>query len=167
MKKMLAVPFALLMAFALAAPVMAGPGGPRDGYGGYHGGDRGYDHPAIPPEKMAAFKNIMKDFRDKTQPIREQLWTKRTELKALSRNPNTQPSSITKLAEDMSALRTQLYKERQALDDKLEKEVGINIYHYGADFGGYGAMGGRGWHDGRDGRGWHDGRGFGGGCACY
>lgn len=164
MKKMLAVPFALLLALALAAPVMAGPGGPRgdyDGYhGGYHGGDwgRGYDRPGIPPEKMEAFKNIMKDFRDKTQPIREQLWTKRTELNALSRNPNTQPATITKLAEDMSGLRAQLYKERQALNDKLEKEVGINFRPYGADFGG------RGWHDGR---GWHGGRGMGGGCACY
>ena len=106
---------------------------------------------ALSPEKQAVFTRLREEFRAKVHPIKEQLWAKRTTLDALSANPKTEPQQVTALVAEMSALREQIYKERLAFEDKVEKEVGPMMMH--------GGMGRGKFHGG----GYGEGRGHGGG----
>lgn len=165
--------FACLLVLALAAPAVAAPAtgkpvppaAPGEAYGP---GGRAFS--ALPQEKRDAFFTIMGEFRDKTQPIREQLWAKKAILRALSGNPKTEPQQIESLVNDMSALRQQLYTERKAVAERVRKEVGIDA-PFLAGFGPHNGMGGmgcgmgygggpRGFHY-RDGRGYGHGQGYG------
>ncbi|CAK7001018.1 MAG: hypothetical protein DELT_00028 [Desulfovibrio sp.] len=138
----------LVMAAPLAA--QAGPGG-SGRHGGPHYGQMGGDGPqmmhrggwfqALAPEKQAAVSALFDEHRTKMEPIREQLWIKRTTLDALSANPNTEPKKIEALVTEMAGLRKQLYTERKALADRVEKETGFRMpYGKGGGFG-YGHRG--------------------------
>ncbi len=88
---------------------------------------------ALTPEKQAKYDAIYKEADARIQPLKDKAWAKHTELNALSGNPNTKPEAISKLTGELSDLRTQIRKEYTALDERLEKEVGVNP--------GYGRMG--------------------------
>ncbi len=156
--------FSILTATAvLAALLVTGTAFARN-HGDYSGGPCGgpgyKQHEALAPEKRQKFDEIMKQHFDRVQPLREQMWAKRTELNALSKNPNTTPETISKLVQDMSGLRGQMIKERESLRSSLEKEVGISGFGPGRGFGGHGDCGGYG--DGP----WFNGpRGDWGGCG--
>ncbi|WP_353119396.1 periplasmic heavy metal sensor [Nitratidesulfovibrio sp.] len=101
---------------------------------------------ALTPEKQAKFDAVYKEADARIQPLKDKAWAKHTELNALSTNPNTKPETISKLAGELADLRTQIRKEYTALDERLEKEVGVNpgygrMGHMGM---GGGMMGGRG-----------------------
>ncbi len=117
-------------------------------------GNSGYT--ALAPEKQTALYSIMREHREKTQPIRDQLWAKETTLRALSANPNTTPDQINGLVTEMTTLRRQLQDEDQAYSDRLSKEVGVNAPFAGDCGWGYGRHGGyMGRHMGHHmGRGW-------------
>jgi len=133
----LIVTLAMVALVTLASLAIAGPGqgkykngnGSCMGYGNY-GRGMGYNAGQInqlTPEKQEAYRKIMKSFQDKVEPLRESMWQKRLELKALSPNPNTQPADIKALVKEIGDLHTQMRNERQALNDRLEKEIGIKI----------------------------------------
>lgn len=101
---------------------------------------------ALTPEKQAKFDAVYKEADARIQPLKDKAWAKHTELNALSTNPNTKPETISKLTGELADLRTQIRKEYTALDERLEKEVGVNpgygrMGHMGM---GGGMMGGRG-----------------------
>ncbi len=168
--------FALVLAMAVPAAVAAAPAdkpaqpGPGAGPGYGHGPWGGQGFHALPQEKQDAFIKIMKEFRDKTHPVREQLWVKKTTLRALENNPKTEPQQIVTLVNEMSTLREQLYKERTALAERVKKEVGIDMPMMGRGFhrggmGGCGMVGGDGFGPrghGKGGPGWGHRGGYGG-----
>ncbi len=137
----------LTVTAVLAALLVSGTAFAYNHNGDFDGpcGGPGYkQHEALAPEKREKFDEIMKRHFDRVQPLREQMWAKRTELEALSKNPNTKPETISKLVQDMSGLRGQMIQERESLRSSLEKEVGISGFGPGRGFDGHGDCGGYG-----------------------
>ena len=157
---------ALIAAFALSAIVL-GSGVSAFAYNGYHNGDHA-GMSALSTEKQGAYEAMMKDYYNRVSPIQDKLAGKNIELDALSRNPNTKPETISKLANEVAELRSQLRAERMALGDKMEKELGIQPRH-GMMGGGMGNhMGnGMGNHNGGRHGGGHGGNGGGYGNCNY
>lgn len=91
----------------------------------------------LPAEKQELFKKIMIEHQDRMGTLRDQVKVKRMELNALSRNPNTQTETISKLAAEIGDLQGKIRADRVALRGQLEKEVGFSP-----------AMMGSGFHDG-------------------
>lgn len=120
----------LVMATPLAAQARpGGPGGPRGGYAeGCGPGMRGGDwYQALTPEKQQAVSALFEAHRAKVEPIREQLWLKRTTLDALSSNPKVEPQELTALIGEIAKLRQQLFAERKAFAERMEKETGVKM----------------------------------------
>ncbi|EMG37074.1 Heavy-metal resistance [Desulfocurvibacter africanus PCS] len=99
---------------------------------------------ALTPEQQAKFDKIMTEHQKKTHAVREDMWAKKTELNALSVNPNTKPERISQLVAELKSLRAKQYAEREALNATLKKEglpqVGMGM----GRMGGCGMMGGKG-----------------------
>ena len=93
----------------------------------------------LSPEKRTALTALAKEHREKTFPIREQLWAKATTLNALQNNPKMDPQQVTALVNEMTALRGKLHTERLAFESKVKKELGIDLP---AGMGGGMGMGG-------------------------
>jgi zinc resistance-associated protein len=133
-----------LSTLSFAGPRMGGRGGSQDC-------PRFERNPAVAQltqEKRDLLQNILEEHRNAVRPLRDGMWEKRTLLKALSVNPNAQPEAITALVREMSDLRGKLREQRDALETRVENEVGI-------EFRGMGRGGdhrGKGGHF-RDGRG--------------
>ena len=146
---------ALIAAFALSAIVL-GSGVSAFAYNGYHNYGNHAGMYAVSPEKQGAYDAMMKDYYSRVSPIQDKLNAKGIELDALSRNPNAKPETISKLANEVAELRSQLRAERMTLGDKMEKELGIQPcrgmmgngrgYHNGGRHGG--GTGGHGGHGG-------------------
>ena len=114
---------------------------------------------AVSPEKQGAYDAMMKDYYSRVSPIQDKLNAKGIELDALSRNPNAKPETISKLANEVAELRSQLRAERMTLGDEMEKELGVQP--------GRGMMGnGMGYHNGGRHGGGHGGHGGGYGSNC-
>jgi zinc resistance-associated protein len=159
--KALIITLAMVAMVGLASLAIAGPGR-QAGFGdngrecmgtGNYGPRMGYTPGQIAqltPEKQEAYKKIMDAFRTKMTPLREAMWQKRLELKALSPNPNTQPDEIRALVKEMGALHSQIRTEHEDLKNRLEKEIGLKV-------------GKGGFHHPRRGNGMrdHQGRGYG------
>lgn len=139
---------ALCLSLALTGTALAqGRGGP--GHGPGFGGpcaDNGAWN--LTAEQRVTYGNIMKEYDAKVTPLRDQMWAKHTELKALSANPKTEPDTISKLVQDMGKIRVQLRQERETLAQRLEKELGIKSgfgrggFHDGMGMRGHGGHGG-------------------------
>ena len=133
----LIVTLAMVALVALASLAIAGNGKGNYGNGrgdcmgsGNCGRGMGYGATQIDqlsPEKKAAYTKIMAAFRAKVDPLRESMWQKKMELKALSPNPNTQPAEIKGLVKEIGDLHLQMRTERQALNERLEKEIGLKL----------------------------------------
>ena len=146
---------ALIAAFALSAIVL-GSGVSAFAYNGYHNYGNHAGMYAVSPEKQGAYDAMMKDYYSRVSPIQDKLNAKGIELDALSRNPNAKPETISKLANEVAELRSQLRAEHMTLGDKMEKELGIQPcrgmmgngmgYHNGGRHGG--GHGGHGGHGG-------------------
>ena len=159
----LIVTLAMVALVGLASLAIAGQGQYGNGKGDCMGSGncgRGMGYGAgqidqLTPEKQEAYHKIMDAFRAKAEPLRESMWQKRMELKALSPNPNTQPAEIKALVKEIGALHIQMKNERQALRDRLEKEIGLKLgkgmgmrgQHKGM-MGGKSMMGGKGMMNG-------------------
>lgn len=81
----------------------------------------------LPPEKRALFESIMEEHRKETRPLHNIMWQKRTELKALSANPNTKPETLSAIVADMAKTRAALQEKGDALRARIKKEVGIDF----------------------------------------
>ncbi len=113
----------------------------HDGYGHDHPcatGHRGNHRFQLSPEKQEAYQTMMKEFRARMIPLREAMWQKKLELKALSPNPNTKPEDLKALVRAINNLHVQMCTEREALHARLEKEVGmtwkgkgVHPFHHG------------------------------------
>ena len=80
---------------------------------------------AVSPEKQGAYDAMMKDYYSRVSPIQDKLNAKGIELDALSLLTPS-PETISKLANEVAELRSQLRAERMTLGDKMEKELGIS-----------------------------------------
>jgi zinc resistance-associated protein len=76
----------------------------------------------LSPEEQEKARSIIAEHREKTQPLRDEMWAKRTELDALAGNTNADPEDIATLVTEMKELRIKLRTERQALKATLEAE---------------------------------------------
>lgn len=152
---------ATLAIVGIIAVTSLGFAGPMRGMGG-RGDCQGLDrNPAVaqlPQEKQDLLKAILDEHRTQTQPLRDAMWEKRTLLKALSSNPNTKPETITALVREMSDLRGQMQAKRDAVETRVQKEVGIDLPMGPGHRGGHRGNGGR-FGDGRGAM--HRGDGFG------
>ncbi len=123
---------ATLAAVLTVGGVMTGQAlaAPHDGHG-FHRGQRSYQeciYQALTPEKKAQYDAIMKEFVDKTAPLRDKLAAKYIELRTLGDSPTPDPKAIGKATEELVALRNDFAKERQVMVDRIAKEVGINVF---------------------------------------
>lgn len=137
---------------ALSTLTFAGPMRGMGGQGDCQGLRQSQVMEQLPQEKQDLLKNILDEHRKDTQPLHNAMWEKRTLLKALSSNPNAKPEAITALVGEMSDLRAQMQAKRDALQDRVSKEVGIDLPMGMGKHGRHG-KGGRGGfgHGGHDG----------------
>ena len=125
------------LATTLAAVLMTGGAmtgqalaGPHDGHD-RHPGQRSYQeciYQALTPEKQAQYDGIMKEFVDKTAPLRDKLAAKYIELRTLGDSPTPDPKAIGRATEELVALRNEFAGERKAMAERIAKEVGINVF---------------------------------------
>lgn len=124
---------AVALAAFLAAGGIAGQAlaAPHDGHDGHWRQQRSYQdciYQALTQEKKAQYDAIMKEFADKTAPLRDKLAAKYIELRTLGNSPTPDPKAIGKATEELVALRNEFAKERSAMVDRVAKEIGINIF---------------------------------------
>ena len=130
---------ALIAAFALSAIVL-GSGVSAFAYNGYHNYGNHAGMYAVSPEKQGAYDAMMKDYYSRVSPIQDKLNAKGIELDALSRNPNAKSEDISKLAQDVAQLQTQVRAANRDFQDKVQKELGVQMGPRGGMMGGYGPM---------------------------
>lgn len=111
-----------------------------DGY--WHGGRHGFSgYGSMTPQQEEAYSAIMQDYEKKIAPLEEKAISKRMELDILSQNLNTKPEVLSTLTRELTELRTQIRKERLALDEKLAKDIGMRedsrMGYYRRGHGGY------------------------------
>ena len=139
---------AIVGIIAVSTLSFAGPMRGMGGRGDCQALDRNPAVAQLTQEKQDLLKAILDEHRKETQTLRDTMWEKRTLLKALSGNPNTKPESITALVREMSDLRGQLHAKRDALESRVQKEVGIDLPmgrgHRGMGGRGQGGFGHRG-----------------------
>ena len=127
------------------------------------------------PEDWEAFSALRDAHRQKMAPIHEELWAKGMEYEALKSNPNTKPSEVKALIDDMGKLRKQIRDSKEEFRTQVQakgfgpgdgkgwrghKGPGHKGPGYGHGGPGYGCGFGPG--DGYDGPGYgHDGPGYG------
>lgn len=105
--------------------------------GDFHHGPRGPRpcqesvYQALTPEKQAQYDAIMRDFAEKTAPLRDKLAAKYMEVRTLGQSPTPDPKAVGKATEELVALRNEFAKERQAMIERIAKEVGINVLYGG------------------------------------
>lgn len=148
---------ALLLGSTSAA--FAWHGGNHNGghYGNAAGGyGQGAGAAALSPEKQQAIDVIVKESNSRIMPLMEQLDAKRMELDALSGNPNVKPDTISKLVNEIAALRGQIRTESEARNAKISAEGGVA---YGRGYGMRGMRGNCAYGNGGGMRGGHGGHG--------
>lgn len=128
MKKTALISLTTALIILFAAMSFAGPG--RDGKHGQRQG--GQDRLAqivnqLSPEKRALFESILDEHRKAIRPLHNKMWQKRTELKALSSNPNTKPETLTAIVAEMADTRVKLQEKGDALRERIKKDVGIDF----------------------------------------
>lgn len=155
----------IIMGTLAAVLVMTAPlaAQARPGGCGYGPGP-GYWQQSVPEEKRDALYAMMREHQAKVQPLRDELWAKRSLLDALSGNPNADVKEIKALVNEMGAVRAKLRAEQGAFEAQVKKDLGVNAPFdcYGAGGMGYGrhrGFGGPGDHGGYGGYGGYHGGG--------
>ncbi len=120
MKKTTIVGLGLVLALALAATAALawGPGFGR-GFGG-----PGFGSPPIPnltAEQSAQIQALRDSFLKEMEPLQNVLWTKRTELRTLWSNPNTDPAEITAKQKEIWDLQSNLQEKAANLSLEIRK----------------------------------------------
>ena len=131
---------AMILVLAMAGFAAAGPGyGPGNGRGscGAWGGQAGPQgwYGQLTQEKQAAVDKIFESYRPKFDDVRVSLQAKRNVLQAMVNGGQADEKKITSLIQDMNNLREKMFDLRQALNDDLSKETGINVAQMGRGFG--------------------------------
>jgi Spy/CpxP family protein refolding chaperone len=120
MKKTTIVGLGLVLALALAATAALawGPGFGR-GFGG-----PGFGSPPIPSltaEQSAQIQALRDSFLKEMEPLQNVLWTKRTELRTLWSNPNTDQAEITTKQKEIWDLQSSLQEKAANLSLEIRK----------------------------------------------
>jgi Spy/CpxP family protein refolding chaperone len=124
MKKTTIVGLGLILVVALVATVALarGPGfGP--GFGRGFGGPA-YGTPPIPnltAEQSAQIQALRDDFLKEIEPLQKDLLSKRTELRSLWSNPNSDPAAITAKQKEIWDLQSKLQEKAASLGLEIRK----------------------------------------------
>lgn len=122
-----------------------GPGyGPCPGYGygpGYDGPDfrggcpgmgwghgrhgYGFGYRAMSPEQRAAVDKIINEYSPRLEPLRDQIFVKRQELRALRNAGNPDVKQVRQAAEELVKLHNQMADLHDEMMEKISKEVGF------------------------------------------
>lgn len=124
-------------------PMMGGPG-MMGGYGYGMGMISG-----LTPEKQAAVQKLYTDYSLATEPVRQQLFAKQSELNTLYYSGTTDTAKVQALAREIGDLNTKLYSAQANLRKQLAAEgvpaSGMGMGGMGMGMGGM-AMGYNGWN---------------------
>lgn len=134
---------ALMGGTFLATDSMAGPHH-RGDYGrgdygpGYHHGRCDsmswghHGHPScwgyyrnLPQEKREAFDKIMAEYGPRMEPLRDQIFVKRQELRALQNSTNPDVALVRQAAEELVKLHNQMADLHDEMATRLSSEVGM------------------------------------------
>lgn len=77
--------------------------------------------PELSPEERAQFAKIVDDFRAKADPLRDELFVREAELKALQNAPEPDVNAVSGKAKEVVKLRNQIKELRAQLVNDLEK----------------------------------------------
>ncbi len=156
--------FTFIASNAMAAP-KDGPKGENKGPRGErmnHCGPQDEFHEAfaeLSDDKKAMFFSIMEEHKMNMAPVRDQMWAKRAQLKAISDDTITDMKILTQVTDDIVALRQQMRDAAIALDARMAAEVGIETQFamkaLEGDRGQHGHKGPRGPHGQECGKGPH------------
>lgn len=136
---------AALLVLGLAATALAQGFGRGYGYGMM--GGNGYAQ--LTPEKQAAVDRLVAEHEKAMAPLREQLFARNAELRALENQQNPDLKAVNAAASEVGTLRGRMFDEAQAFRDKVAKETGWTMGP-GMGYGrGYAMMGGSGMGFGR------------------
>lgn len=79
----------------------------------------------LTPEQRKQVNAVVQESHAKMQPLRDQIFVKREELRAMQQATNPDVTAVGKKAQEINVLREQLRKERMALGEKLDKALGL------------------------------------------
>jgi len=124
MKKTAIVGFCVILTLALVATVALAWG---PGFGPWFG--RGFGGPAngVPPisdltaEQSAQIQTLRDDFLKEIEPLREDLFTKGTELRTLWFSPNPDASAVTEKQKEIQDLQSKLQEKATSLGLEIRK----------------------------------------------
>lgn len=102
-----------------------GDGGCWEGGWGHHGHARGWGYRAMSDEQRAKFDKIMEEFAPRMEQLRDSIYVKRQELRALENATNPDVKAVREAATEMTRLRNEMADLHDALGDKLAAEVGV------------------------------------------
>ncbi len=92
------------------------------GHRGHHG--YGFGYRAMSPEQRAAFDKIINEYSPRMEPLRDQIFVKRQELRALRNASNPDVKLVRQTAEELVKLHNQMADLHDEMMDKISKEVG-------------------------------------------
>lgn len=141
MKRLIALLGILVLVGAIAVPVLAhGPGwgkGQHMGWGGGPGygscGDYGPGSSNVTEEQRTKLDTLHKKFYDDTAQLRNDMWTKSQELRALLNSPEPDAEKARALQKEITGLRSQLAEKR--LDFELEERKVAPDARFGSGYG--------------------------------
>ena len=94
--------------------------GERGDYRGYHHRGWGKGYAAnLSPEQRKTYMRLVDDFNAKAEPLRDQMFIKRAELRALENSTNASKADVDKTAREFLDLR----KQMRDLHDKLVQDM--------------------------------------------
>lgn len=132
--------FLLAVSLGVSAAWAQPAGRPGPGPGDCPGSGRMVDsdwYAKLSPEKQQAWDTSWRDHQAVMQPLRDQMWRKNMEYRALSGNSNLKSEDIQGLLDEMSDLRTKMRAEGEKFHDKMVKD-GFDQGIMGPRGGGYG-----------------------------
>jgi hypothetical protein len=109
-----------IVALALSAPLAPDVASafPRDG--------AEQDYSALPPEKARFIDKTLEENATLTRPLHRELRQKYQELEYVSRLQKTEVKDVTRILDEIKSLQNRLDDLRQAANDKILKETGID-----------------------------------------
>ena len=79
---------------------------------------------AFTPEQQQKYDAIVADFAKQMEPVKDQMFIKRQELRALQNAANPDIAAVRATATEMLQLRKQLGQLHETMTQRIEKEVG-------------------------------------------
>ena len=99
-------------------------GCPGMGWGhGRHG--HGFGYRAMSPEQRAAVDKIVNEYSPRLEPLRDQIFVKRQELRALRNASSPDVKQVRQTAEELAKLHNQMADLHDEMMEKISREVGF------------------------------------------